>query len=219
MKLQRLLILGDSYSTYEGHIPEGHAVYYSGHRAAAPDVSDVRLTWWGRLIEATGATLVRNDSWSGATICYRGYNGVDCSHSSSFIYRLESLLADGFFDEHPVDTVLVFGGTNDSWSEAPLGELSFLHTERGDLYAARPAIAHLSRRLSEIFPDARVAFIGNTDIKPEITEAQRLACVHDGHLYIPLKDIDQLEGHPTERGMAEICEQVLAALLAAEQAV
>ena len=32
MNFGNVMIFGDSYSTYSGHIPEGYAVYYSGKR-------------------------------------------------------------------------------------------------------------------------------------------------------------------------------------------
>ena len=84
MKLGNIMIFGDSYSTYEGYIPEGYAKYYSGHRTGEPDVFDVKNTWWGRLIDATDANLLQNNSWSGSTIGYTGYDNRDCSKDSSF---------------------------------------------------------------------------------------------------------------------------------------
>ena len=86
MTLGNVLIFGDSYSTYEGDIPEGYAVYYSGHREKDPDISSVEKTWWGRLLSDTDSRLIQNNSWSGSTIGYTGYVG-DCSKTSSFIYR------------------------------------------------------------------------------------------------------------------------------------
>ena len=74
MKLGNVMIFGDSYSTYAGYIPKGYAVYYSGHRENPPDVFDVNNTWWGRLLQATDSSLVENNSWSGSTIGYTGYN-------------------------------------------------------------------------------------------------------------------------------------------------
>lgn len=41
-----VFIIGDSYSTYEGYIPEGYYVYYSDDRTAAPIVRGVEKTWW-----------------------------------------------------------------------------------------------------------------------------------------------------------------------------
>lgn len=212
MKLGNIMIIGDSYSTYEGHIPEGYDVYYSGHRNLEPDIYDVKDTWWGRLLSATGASLVRNDSWSGSTIGYTGYENSDCSHSSSFIYRFEKLLGEGFFEKNRVDTLFVFGGTNDSWSDAPLGEPKYDGIEERELYCVLPAIAHFAKRLSEVLRETKIVFIGNCDIKREITDAQRFVCEHYGLTYIPLSGIDKVNGHPTEQGMAEICEQVLAGI-------
>jgi len=212
MKLGNILIFGDSYSTYEGRIPEGYAVYYSGHRTNPPDVSAPELTWWGRILKATESALIQNNSWSGSTIGYTGYNNSDCSHSSSFIYRFEKLLADGFFEKNRIDTVFVFGGTNDSWSNAPLGEFCIGGIEDTELFNVLPAISHFAKRLSEELPEARTVFLGNCDIKTEVTDALRDACAHYGHIYVALKSIDKLNGHPTELGMEQIAEQVLAAL-------
>ena len=47
MKEQKnVMIMGDSYSTYGGYIPEGYNTYYSDERAAAPVVKGVEKTWW-----------------------------------------------------------------------------------------------------------------------------------------------------------------------------
>ena len=81
MKNEKIMIFGDSYSTFEGYIPEEYAVYYPRH-----DVSDVSKTWWYMLANETASEIVLNNSWSGSTICNTGYNG-DCSKSSSFIFR------------------------------------------------------------------------------------------------------------------------------------
>lgn len=212
MKLGNVMIFGDSYSTYEGHIPEGYAVYYSGHREKEPDVFDVKDTWWGRVIEATGATLVQNNSWSGSTIGYTGWHGKDCSHSSSFIYRFETLLKEGFFASNRIDTLFVFGGTNDSWSNAPLGELKYDGISDSNLFCVLPAINHLANRLAEELPQTRIVFIGNCGIKSEVTDALKTACEKHGFDYVALADIDKSHGHPTELGMKQISEQLLAAM-------
>ena len=212
MNFGNIMIFGDSYSTYEGHIPSGYAVYYSGHRENAPDVSDVKLTWWGRLIEQTGATLVQNNSWSGSTIGYTGYNNSDCSHSSSFIYRFEKLLAEGFFKENKIDTLFVFGGTNDSWSNAPLGEADKESTEEGDLFCVLPAIKHFIKRLAQELSDTKLVIIGNCDIKSEVTSALALAASRAGASYVGLSCVDKVNGHPTELGMEQIKDQILASV-------
>ena len=77
-------VLGDSYSTFEGYIPLGHAVWYTKRSdTKRTDVDDVKQTWWWQLISRGGYILGQNDSYSGATISYRGYRGEDyssCQH-------------------------------------------------------------------------------------------------------------------------------------------
>lgn len=212
MKFGNIMIFGDSYSTYEGYIPAGYAVYYSGHRDAEPDIFDVKDTWWGRLIETTDAVLVQNNSWSGSTIGYTGYNNSDCSHSSSFIYRFEKLLGEGFFEQNRIDTLFVFGGTNDCWSGAPLGELKYDAIEEQEFFCVLPAISHFAKRLSENLHDTRIVFIGNCDITDVITDTMKEVCEHYGLDYVALSGIDKINGHPTELGMKQICEQIISGI-------
>ena len=126
------LIFGDSYSTFKGHIPDGYASWYS--EKADPertDVTSVCETWWYQVMQKANLTLVHNNSWSGSPICYTGYNNSDCSESSSFIYRLRELIENGFFNKNRIDTVFVFGGTNDYfWSDKPIAgedDTAFAH--------------------------------------------------------------------------------------------
>ena len=212
MNLGNVMIFGDSYSTYAGYIPKGYAVYYSGKRTEKPDVFDVNNTWWKMLINKTDSNLVQNNSWSGSTIGYTGYNGSDNSHSSSFIYRFEKLLAEGFFDENKIDTLLVFGGTNDSWCDAPLGEFRLGKSEDSELFSVLPAIGHFGARLKEALSETRIIFIINCGLKKVVTDALKNVCEHNGFEYVQLSDIDKIAGHPTEQGMKEICEQILSVI-------
>lgn len=210
--LGNLLIIGDSYSTYEGMIPEGYAVYYSKEGRGDPEFMVTKMeledTWWMRLINATGATLAQNNSWSGSTLCYTGYSG-DCSHTSSFIYRYRQLKDAGFFKENKIDTVLVFGGTNDSWANAPLGELKYDGFEEGDLFSVLPAFCYFMKTLKEDLPTAKIVFIANCDIKCEIVEGIKTAGQYFGVETVALHDITKEHGHPNVQGMSEICQQVL----------
>ena len=213
--LGNLLIIGDSYSTYEGMIPEGYAVYYSKEGRGDPEFMVTKMeledTWWMRLINATGATLAQNNSWSGSTLCYTGYSG-DCSHTSSFIYRYRQLKDAGFFKENKIDTVLVFGGTNDSWANAPLGELKYDGFEEGDLFSVLPAFCYFMKTLKEDLSTSKIVFIANCDIKTEIVEGIKTAGAHFGVDTVELCGVTKEHGHPNVQGMSEICEQVLASL-------
>jgi hypothetical protein len=210
--MKNVMIFGDSYSTFAGKIPEGYAVYYSGHRDREPDISSADESWWGLLMNETGASLVRNDSWSGSTIGFTGYNGVDTSKTSSFIYRLEKLYSEGFFEKNEIDTVFVFGGTNDSWSDAPLGEEMSEGFAREELYKVLPAIGYFFTKLRQILPDVSIYGICNCDIKGAIINATVNACERVGGKPIVLKGINKVNGHPTPVGMVEIKDQVKASL-------
>jgi len=205
--MKNVIIFGDSYSTFKGYIPEEYGAYYSSEETDNTDVHAVDETWWFPLCKELDLTLVRNDSWSGATICYTGYLG-DCSTTSSFIYRLERLHGEGFFAAQSIDTVFVFGGTNDDWCGAPIGEPITEGMTREDLYSARPAISFFAKRLKEILPNSKVVFIINTLLKPEIAEMLETAADRYGMYHLYLKDIDKQNGHPTVLGMAQIREQV-----------
>lgn len=214
--MKNIMIFGDSYSTFTGCIPEGYAAYYTGKRTSAddsPDVPSADHTWWGLLVKETGANLVRNDSWSGSTIGYTGYGGKDTSATSSFIYRLEKLASEGFFEKNEIDTVFVFGGTNDSWSDAPLGEEMTEGWKREDLFNVLPAVHYFFKKLREALPNAKIYGIGNSGIKGVIVDAIVHACERVGAKAIVLTDaVDKKSGHPTVQGMIDIKDQVLAAL-------
>lgn len=212
MKLNNLIIFGDSYSTYKGYIPEGYDYYYSGNRNAEPDLSDVSKTWWHQLVAEDGATLVQNNSWSGSTICYTGYGCIDRSKSTSFIYRFNKLCEEGFFKQNKIDSVLVFGGTNDSWCQAPVGQLQYSDWTHDSLFFVLPAVCHFFSRLKEELPDAQIICLVNTGLNRVIADAMKKACEHYGIKIVELHDIDKLNGHPTEKGMVQIKEQVINAL-------
>ena len=210
-----LMILGDSYSTFKGYIVREDAYYYYPEEAREGDdkVRSMQLdeTWWRRFVARTGAKLVRNDSWSGSTICYTGYLG-DCSETSSFIYRYRCLLKEGFFEKNAVDTVIVFGGTNDSWCPAELGEMKIAGQTEEDLKTALPAISHIMSSMKNDLKGVRIVYIANCDIDTEIIECMKSEGERLGIEVVELSGIDKEAGHPTPLGMEQICNQVLSAL-------
>jgi lysophospholipase L1-like esterase len=214
--MKNILILGDSYSTYEHYIPEGYAFYYcSQGREQGPAVTKMKLeeTWWQQVVKGIDGNLLLNNSWSGSTIGYTGYDKVDCSKINSFIYRFRQLKEEGFFQKNQVDTVFVFGGTNDSWSDAPLGEMKLSNWEEKDLYFVLPAICHLMKALKDELPNAEIYFLINTELKPEIEECVEKAGEYYGVQTIRLQNIEKECGHPNPTGMNAIAEQVLAKVL------
>ena len=210
IKLGNVLLLGDSYTTFKGYIPEGYAAYYSESEKSITDARRVEDTWWHRVLSNTDSNLVLNCSWSGSTICNTGYDAQDFT-DKSFITRLDRLIDGGFFKENKIDTVFVLGGTNDSWSDAPIGdELLFDSWTIEELYSFLPAMGYLASRLSTL--DSRIIFILNSELKEEVTNGVKEACEYYGFELIELHDVDKIKGHPGTVGMKNIADQVLAYL-------
>ncbi len=209
---ENALIFGDSYSTFEGWMPLGYATYYNPEDTFKSGVSDVSETWWHQVVTEANLNLVLNNSWSGSTIGHTGYDNLDCSNSSSFIYRLRKLIDEGFFEENKIDTVFVFGGTNDSWSNAPLGEEKLSDWEEKDLFCVLPAIGYFFEFLRETLPDSEIYCIINTEIKEEIAACLKEASERNSIATVTFETIDKVNGHPTLQGMKDIKNAVLKAM-------
>ncbi|MBE6786851.1 MAG: hypothetical protein E7537_00720 [Ruminococcaceae bacterium] len=203
------IIFGDSYSTFEKFIPEGNAIYYYDGGNKTTDVTKVEETWWHQVAKEINLNILLNDSWSGSTICYTGYDGVDCSKTSSFIYRLRKHIADGFFEKNKIDKIFVYGAINDNAVNAPLGEIKYDDFKEEDLYNVLPAIAYFVKTLKEVSPKADIYCLVNTEIKPEIVEGFEKICKTFGATAIVFEKIDKSNGHPTVQGMKDIKNKVL----------
>jgi lysophospholipase L1-like esterase len=204
---ETVAILGDSYSTFEDYLtPDTNAIwYFKKVDKKRTDVVDVKQTWWWQVVKEGGYKLGINNSFSGATICYSGYNDEDYS-ARSFVRRLSNLGTP--------DIIFIFGGTNDSWSGAPVGEFKYADFKRADLYTFRPAMACMMQELQNRYPNAKMYFLSNTELKDDITSSIHTICDHYGVKCIQLKDIDKQNGHPTIKGMKAIADQVLQAIRA-----
>jgi lysophospholipase L1-like esterase len=195
-------ILGDSYSTFEGYLtPDTMDIWYFENKQdpRRTDVKSVGETWWMQLIKKKNWKLELNNSWSGSTICYTGYGDEDY-RLRSFITRVPALGSP--------DIILIFGGTNDSWSNAPVGEYKYADWRRADLYTFRPAMACMLHKIKERYPTADIYFISNDGLKPEITESMAQICKHYDVPMIQLENISKTAGHPNVKGMTQIAEQL-----------
>lgn len=211
MEIKNVYILGDSYSTFEGFIPEGNSPWYHKVYENPDQVTDVFSamdTWWWLLSKDLGANIALNDSWSGSTVSYYAYDGRDCSGDSSFIYRFEKALKENFFESAGVDTAIIFGGTNDSWTGGPIGELQYSDYKKEDLFAFLPALCYLFERLCETNVKNKI-FVLNTELKPELNEGVITACKHYGITLVRPEYIDKLSGHPSKLGMKNIKDAIL----------
>ena len=175
-------VLGDSYSTFEKYIPDTNKTYYTTTDWSKTGVVNVKQTWWWQVIKKAGFKLGANDSYSGATVSYSGYNDEDYA-DRSFITRVPRL-------GNP-DIILIFGGINDNWADTPIGE------------------AKLIELAQEHYPNVTLYFIISDDLKTEIVESTKVVCEHYGIKYVQLQGIEKESGHPTVKGMETIANQVL----------
>lgn len=197
-------ILGDSYSTFKGYVlPDSNYVWYPQDDAKHNDVQDIQQLWWHLLIREHGYRLCQNNSFSGATICNTGYKGEDYS-DRSYCTRLKYLGAP--------DIILVFGGTNDTWAKSPVGDFQYGDWKESDLYQFRPAMAYLLANLQNRYPGTEVYVIINTQLSEAVTSSMKTICDHYRVPYILLHDIDKQWGHPSQKGMRAIADQVAEAL-------
>ena len=198
-------ILGDSYSTYEGYItPSTNELwYYAKNAAQKTDVTDVTQTWWHQVISERGWRLCQNNSYSGATISYLGYDGNDYSERS-FNTRMTDLGCP--------DVIFIFGATNDSWAGTPVGQYKYADITKADLYTFRPALARMLSWMKNRYINTEIYFLLNSELRDDINESVLSICAHYGVPCIQLKDIDKISGHPSVKGMRQIADQVNAFL-------
>ncbi len=197
-------ILGDSYSTFKGYVlPDSNYVWYPQEKAENNDVQDVKQLWWHQLIREHGYRLCQNNSFSGATICHTGYNREDYS-DRSYCTRLWYLGSP--------DIILVFGGTNDTWAKSPIGDFQYSNWSRHDLFNFRPAMAYVLANLQNRYPGTEIFVIINDILSEDVTVSMKTICDHYHVSYIQLHDIDKQWGHPSQKGMRQIAEQVAEAI-------
>lgn len=196
--VRSVAILGDSYSTFENCVtPDTNAVWYYSYKQDCTDVDSVSQTWWRRFLHDTGLQLTVNNSFSGATICYTGYNGEDYSNRS-FVNRMPTL-------GNP-DLILIFGATNDYWAKVPFGNKDG-EPEMG-LQAFLPAMHILAAEMPRLYPDSRLCFMLNDEIQGEMRDSIISICSSGNIPVLQLEDIDKQCGPPTAKGMAQINTQL-----------
>lgn len=105
--------------------------------------------------------------------------------------------------------MLILGGQNDDWCNAPVEKLQTENWTEDDLLQYGPALCYLIHHIKTKLPDIRPIFIINSEMKPEIMSYQREACAQYGVDMIQLHTIHKINGHPSVVGMEQICSQIL----------
>lgn len=205
----KVCILGDSYSTFEGYIPAGQAVYYP-RLEKVKDVTAVEHTWWYPLFARRNMELILNDSYSGSTVCKDTRPGQ--GPESAFVYRMHNTLSDQGYKGKKPDVIFLFGTTNDAWLDRKVGEVMYENRTEEDLFSVLPAACEMIEFVVQQNPQAKVLVLVNCGIKDEIRLGLEAAAAHYGATAVMLHDIDKENGHPTRLGMAQISAQVEAAL-------
>ena len=206
-RIGKLGILGDSYSTFGGYVPTGYAVYYnydSGEDRGF--VNNVDLTWWMQVVRAEGGELAMNSSYSGSCVCNFS-RGKDVSEAS-FTTRMKLDLGS----DMALDTILIYGCTNDVWKNVSRGEVNFGEVSKEELNSLYPAICHMVGFLRNVHPNARIVFMTNWFFDEELTGVVQSVCDHFGAEHLYIQKVDTVNDHPTVRGMKQIADQVIAHL-------
>ena len=205
----RVAILGDSYSTFKGMMKKStYVCWYNGKSDDEWGITAADITWWGKLILDTDSEFVCNSSYSGAAVSRMRYGKYEVE--SSFVERLKN---DIDFDK--IDTLFIFGCTNDSWGNSPLGELKYSGFTDDDLKCTIPSYCYMLDYIKTKAPKVRVINIMNCSLKSEIYTNIEACCKHYGYEYVRLSDEldkEKLQGHPTAAGMRMIADQVKALL-------
>ncbi|NLV52964.1 MAG: hypothetical protein GXY64_06835 [Bacteroidales bacterium] len=193
-------VIGDSYSTFEGFMPEGYEIFYrSGRQIGDNDVVKVEQMWWHQLIKKNGWKLDINNSFSGSTISSSGYNGADYT-SRSFVTRMSNM-------GNP-DIIFIFGATNDSWVPAPIGDYKYEGWTKEDLKAFRPSLCKMLDFMTKRYLNTDIYFLLNSELSADINTSVKAICEHYHIPVIELHDIEKKMNHPSAAGMTAIADQV-----------
>ena len=205
-------VLGDSYSTYKGYTtPIDSRQWYPTSDPSTQgygtgnNVDALAETWWYQLANDTELYLDKNVSYSGSTICYDSYGtGEADGMETSFIYRAENLT--------PVSLLLIYGGLNDYWAGASIGEYKYSDWTVQDLCTFAPALAYLIVHLKSRLVGTDLIFMEDESLSSEYKTAIETVCDHYSVPVIKLHGIEKTSSHPNQVGMARIRNQVRAFL-------
>ena len=111
-KGKKLSIVGDSISTFSNYIVPGYGTCYP-----TGNLTDVKDTWWMKLVSTTGMTLLRNCSWT-ATCVSNVRHGYD--NNNAIVACSDRRIKDLSDGESNPDIIIVSIGINDFNSNAKI---------------------------------------------------------------------------------------------------
>lgn len=194
----RVSILGDSYSTFRGYLyPESNRTYYPNEKTGVTDVSQ---TWWHLFIKEQKLKLECNNSYSGSTI----------ARNSD---RQRTAYVERYLELGNPELIFIFGATNDSWQKIPIGTYQYGDWQEENLTSFRPAFAYLLHQLQQTYPQAQIINLINTDLQKDYKESMETICRYYGVCNLSLGDFEKKDGHPSDKGMKSICQQLTEVLV------
>lgn len=143
-------ILGDSISTLAGYNPEGYNVFYCGDNCTKANVSQMRDTWWDKVISFFGGELLVNNSWSGSRVTKEpGRERLfpsGCSDERTSSLHINDVMPD---------VILVYMGTNDWGYGARTGDETILiQDDTNDFFSF--AYVDMLRKLRKNYPQSEI---------------------------------------------------------------
>ena len=206
----RFSVLGDSFSTYKGYVdPETNDVFPYDTLG----FSNAGQMWWAQVADSLRWKMERNNSFSGSLVCnFDGFAAGNYYAPESFVRRMDNL-------GHP-DVIFIFGGTNDIYQGAPLGDYVYSDWTEEQLCTFRPAMAYILETLRQQHPTAKVYFlvdmelcIDDTSIDDEIRQAyiesMHQIANHYDVVCVDIYGIRKSMWHPNVEGQAGIARQLL----------
>lgn len=203
-------VIGDSYTAYPGWIPNGNESFFP---ANSQTVKDFKKMWWYRLAERMKMHPLIIDGYSGATIStnVRSEHSVDVA----YVNRIKKSMGEERTLDAKPSIIFVMGGQNDNATGTTTGSVKYSDWTTEDLNQFAPAFCYMIDYLQRYNPGCEIVNITNTGgVTSSEATAMETACAHYGIKNIVLHDIDKVNAHPTDTGMKQICEQVIAGLMA-----
>ena len=207
-------VLGDSFTSYEGTVdPDTNYIW--------PSFVNIGVTpddmWFNKVADRTGWHLEKNNSFSGShltNIYDYAPDGVTYS-KASYINRMDNL-------GNP-NVIFIFGGTNDIYHRAPVGEYVYKNWTNEQLCTLRPALAYMFHNMKKLYPKAKIYFmldmelcINDASIEDEFRQ-DYIESIHNitAHYKVRCIDISGIQKswwHPNAQGQETIAQHVIAAI-------